>query len=370
MGWRRMMVRIGTVCFLLFPFVASASGCFSGTTAVRVGGDTAPDGEAVRTAEPPLELSWLAILYAQSPPRDTVLRKIEAATNTRLNILWVPDALKEGKLNMAFASGFPTKVVTVPDIRNPAFLKAVRSGWFWEIGPYLRDYPNLAAMKPTILKNTAIDGKTYGIYRERDLSRQGVIFRRDWLDNVGLALPQTIDDLYKVLKAFTELDPDRNGIHDTFGLADRNDLKFGAFKTLSSYFGTPNEWGWNDGKLLPEFMFDGYMETMKFMRTLYREKLINPDFALASKTRQWDYFAQGKAGVYIGNMDDARNLNAAAAKSDPAVRIDLVNRIAGPDGRHRVWSQAGHNGMFVFPKSNVTTEAELRRILAFFDRLA
>jgi hypothetical protein len=43
-------------------------------------------------------------------------------------------------------------------------------------------------------------------------------------------MPETVDDLYKIAKAFTEQDPDQNGKDDTFGLADRNDLTFGALK--------------------------------------------------------------------------------------------------------------------------------------------
>jgi putative aldouronate transport system substrate-binding protein len=321
-------------------------------------------------AQAPLEITWTAIMHTQQPPNETILSKLEKLTNTRLNITWVPDGIKEGKLKSALTSNTLTKVVTIQDIKSPDFIHAVQSGWFWEIGPYLSQYPNLAGMKPEILKNTSVFGKTYGIYRERALSRQGVMIRKDWLDKLGLRPPSSIDELYEVMRAFTYKDPDGNGIQDTYGLADRNDLMFGAFKTLSSYFNTPNGWGTKDGRLLPEFMFDEYVDTMKFMRKLYQEKLINEDFALASKNQQWEKFYTGKAGVYIGNMVDAGNLHQYAAKYDSKLELEIVNRIAGPDGRHRIWSQGGHNGIFVFPKAAVETEEELKELLAFFDQLA
>jgi putative aldouronate transport system substrate-binding protein len=318
----------------------------------------------------PLEITWTAIMHTQQPPNETILTKLESMTNTKLNITWVPDGIKEGKLKSALTSNTLTKIVTIQDMKSPDFIHAVQSGWFWEIGPYLSEYPNLSRMKPEILKNTSVAGKTYGIYRERALSRQGVIIRKDWLDKLGLQPPSSMDELYQVIRAFTESDPDGNGIHDTYGLAERNDLTFGAFKTLSSYFNTPNGWGMKNGKLLPEFMFEEYIETMKFMRKLYQEKLMNDDFALASKNQQWEKFYTGKAGVYIGNMVDAGNLYQNAAKFDSKMELEIVNRIAGPDGRHRVWSQGGHNGIFVFPKAAVETEAELKELLAFFDQLA
>ena len=127
---------------------------------------------------------------------------------------------------------------------------------FWEVGPYLKDYPNLSKMNKLINKNASIDGKLYGIYREPPLSRQGIVIRKDWLDNLGLKMPETVEDLYDIAKAFTEQDPDQNGKDDTIGLADRHDLTFGAFKTLASYFGAPNEWGVDkNGRLYPDFIY-------------------------------------------------------------------------------------------------------------------
>src|SRR5690606_40530230 len=48
--------------------------------------------------------------------------------------------------------------------------------------------------------------------------------RTDWLDNLGLEAPRTIDDLLKISKAFTTKDPDQNGEDDTYGLMLSNYL--------------------------------------------------------------------------------------------------------------------------------------------------
>lgn len=153
-----------------------------------------------------------------------------------------------------------------------------------------------------MLNNTSVDGKLYSLYQERALSRQGIIYRKDWADRLGLQAPTTLDELYLMLKGFTFDDPDGNGKQDTYGLTDRNDLIYGAFKTISSYFGTPNDWGWKDGSLLPEFMFPQYMETMKLFRQLHEEGIINPNFPVTSKQDQQELFVKGKAGVYVGAM--------------------------------------------------------------------
>jgi putative aldouronate transport system substrate-binding protein len=51
-------------------------------------------------------------------------------------------------------------------------------------------------------------------------------------------------------------------------LTDRNDLIYGAFKTVAAWEGTPNNWGTKDGKLAPEFMFPQYVATMDYFKKM------------------------------------------------------------------------------------------------------
>lgn len=214
---------------------------FGGVLAGCKGADqSSAEGKADSNSK--VKLSWMAILYHQQPPKDRAIKEIEKLTNTELDITWVPDAVKEDRLNAALAAGNLPQIVTIQDIKNSSVMNAFRSGMFWEIGDYIKDYPNLSKMNKLINKNVTIDGKLYGIYRERPLSRQGIVIRKDWLDNLNLKTPKTLDELYEVAKAFTEDDPDKDGKDDTFGLTDRNDLIYGAFKTLGSYEGMPTDW--------------------------------------------------------------------------------------------------------------------------------
>lgn len=64
-----------------------------------------------------------------------------------------------------------------------------------------------------------IDGKLYGISSGNMGYQQQILWlRADWLTNLGLEAPQTMEELEEVLRAFTEDDPDGNGADDTFGL--------------------------------------------------------------------------------------------------------------------------------------------------------
>src|SRR5690606_29115928 len=174
-------------------------------------------------------------------------------------------------------------------------------------------------------------------------------------------------ELYEVLYKFTYDDPDQNGQQDTIGLTDRNDLIYGAFKTLSSYFGTPNNWLQQGDTFIPEFETEAYIDTMNFMKQLYDNKLINEDFPVTSKDVQRELLIRGKAGVYIGAMTDVQRLYEEAKQFNEQLEFTVVNRIEGPMG-YRIWSIPNYNGVYLFSKKAIATEVELMKVLRYFDR--
>ncbi len=317
---------------------------------------------------PPLPVITIMIpLHFPQSPDPALISMIGELTGTQLEIDWVKDEIYSDKLNAALTMNSLKKATFVKYTDYMGMKSALRSGMFWEIGPYLKDYPNLSRLNEDILSQTAVDGRIYGLYTERLSSRQGIILREDWLDKLQLKPPSTTEQLYEVLRQFTYGDPNGNGVRDTFGLADRNDLIFGAFKTLSSYMGTPNNWEIRDRKLVPEFATQAYIDTMNYMKRLYDEKLINPDFVVTSKEIQRDLFINGKAGAYIGSMTDVDRLANEAKHNNPDARVTVINRIAGPGG-FKIWSIPNYNGLFLFAKSAIKTEEDLKQVLAYFDR--
>ncbi|MCM3785999.1 extracellular solute-binding protein [Neobacillus mesonae] len=323
--------------------------------------------EVVDPAQEKLTISMMVPLHFPHPPSQEIISSIEELTRTKLEINWVTDGIYTDKLNTALTTNSMKQVTFVKHI-DYAFIKnSIRAGAFWEIGDYIEEFPNLRYLDSGILEQTAVDGQIYGLYTERPSSRQGVILREDWLDRLGLEVPKTLDQLYEVMRAFTYSDPDGNGVQDTIGLADRNDLTYGAFKTLASYFGTPNNWLVKGDTLIPEFETQAYMNTMNFMKKLVEEKLINQDFAVTSKDLQRNMIITGKAGVYIGSMTDVQRLYDETKVLNPEAKFTLANRIQGPAG-YKVWSIPNYNGVFLFSKKAISTEEELKQILSFFDR--
>jgi len=353
-GWNKLAAQAGAAIMLLLVTMIIVTAC---------SGNSASEDQKGKNPV----ISIMAPLHFPDTPSKEIIEQIEELTNMKLDINWVPDGIYTDKMMTALTTNSLKKATFVKHTDYKLVKNAIRSDAFWEIGPYLERFPNLRHLNAGINSQAAIDGKVYGLYTERPSSRQGIIIREDWLENLGMEKPKTLEELYEVIRRFTVDDPDRNGKRDTVGLTDRNDLVFGAFKTLSSYFGTPNNWGIAGNAVVPEFETQPYMDTMNFMRKLYTEGLMNGDFAVTSKELQRDQIIRGAAGVYIGSMTDVQRLSLEAKEFNENARFTIVNRILGPDG-YRVWSIPNYNGLYLFSKQAIRTEEELLAMLAFFDR--
>lgn len=90
----------------------------------------------------------------------------------------MPASNYQDRMSTAFATGNMPEVANIPIEGN--FKEAIRDGQFWEIEPYLDEFENLKKLKKEILDNTRVDGKLYALYQGRPLSRQGIIYRKDW----------------------------------------------------------------------------------------------------------------------------------------------------------------------------------------------
>lgn len=351
--------------------VTTAAGCSSGA-----GGKATDSKNAGSAPQGPVELSVMLPAFKPTFPKDgsPVVAELEKFTNSKLHLEWVPDSSYAEKINITLASGKLPTLMVIKD-KTASFINAARSGAFWEVGPYLKDYPNLSKANSIVLNNISVDGKVYGVYRARPLGRNGIVYRKEWLDNLGMQEPKTIDDFYNMLKAFTTKDPDKNGKNDTYGMVIS---KYnGPFEIMQTWFGVPNKWGADaSGKLTPAHFTPEYMDALKFFKKLYDEKLINADFAVMDSNKWTDPIVNGQAGVMVdvtdnaARIDDKIHLALQQAGKDEKGKyfMDILGSVSGPKG-NRALPTSGYAGMVAISKSTVKTEAELRQVLSFLDKL-
>jgi len=325
------------------------------------------------------EISTITImtpfLEAQPPAAgDTVQKALEKITGKKIAITWTPNSSYEDKTNITMASGDLPDVMVIQG-KTPGFIKNANAGAFWDLDPYLKDFPDLVSKSPAIQANASVNGKIFGIYRARDAMRTAVILRKDWLDKLGLKAPKTVEDLYNVAKAFTNDDPDGDGKKDTYGLIVP---KWAGINTASPYdflatwFGAGNAWVERNNKLVPNFTTDEWLQANKYIKRFVDEGLINPDYATMDSTAWNQPFFTGKGGIIIDVQSRATVLIDLFKTQDPKTfqnYVDITGNLVGPSGKLVAQPTDGYSGFLAIPKSSVKTEAELRTVLTFLSKL-
>lgn len=317
-------------------------------------------------------ISWMTMLHTPTPPSGDITEKLEKITGMDIEFNWIPDASKEEKINAALASQSLADIVSLTQITNTTVRNAMSSGMFWDVEPYLKDYPNLANISEDRLESSRINGHIYGVPFQKPIARYGVLVRKDWLENLGLEEPHTYDDLKKVAQAFTENDPDGNGQKDTVGFVDRQDSFGVGFKAMAINFGAGNLFVEKDGKIIPSFMQDEFKEAMEWYKDIYKNGWMNSDFTVMAKADQKDYVVQGKGGIVVTGLYDGRNFKAAAIGTEEEDQEwALINDITYKDVERRTVSDTngGMGGWLAIPKQNVKSEADLKVVLKFINDL-
>lgn len=130
------------------------------------------------------------------------------------------------------------------------------------------------------------------------------IIRTDWLDNLGLEIPQTIEDYEKVMYAFAKNDPDQNGLNDTIGFAQMASEWETSF---AMNFGASNTNILRNGELVFGPTEDVYKAALEKMAVWYKDGILNPELATTTIEDFQQLVATGQVGfvrAYFNRLED------------------------------------------------------------------
>ena len=132
--------------------------------------------------------------------------------------------------------------------------------------------------------------------------------RQDWLDNLGLEVPRTWDELAAVAEAFVTQDPDGNGEADTIGILGPGNTdhmnaiggnQFGLDPLFSSFQSYPQYWLQDEdgtvkyGSIQPETR-----TALEKIQKLYTDKLIDTEMLVRNNCQE--AILSGKVGIFFG----------------------------------------------------------------------
>lgn len=301
------------------------------------------------------ETVTLDIMTSSSPiapedPNDKLIyQRLEEKTN--VHVEWrnhVGEAFAE-KRNLAIASGDLPDAITNAAYSDYELLELAEDGAIIPLNDLIDNHmPNLQKVleKAPHYRSmmTAPDGNIYSLPWIEELGQGKESIHSvdafswinvEWLEEVGLDMPETTEELKEALIAFKENDLAGNGptIPMSFiinhGGEDPHSL-FGSF-------GLGDNWDHkivtNDGEVVLSVAQDGWKEGVKYLHELYSLGLIDVD----AFTQDWPtYLAKGKEGQY-GMYFTWDKANITGMNDT----YKLLPPLEGPDGHINATRQNG-----------------------------
>lgn len=183
--------------------------------------------------------------------------------------------------------------------------------------------PNIQAFwdeNPDILSSiTAHDGNYYYIpYLPDGEFGRGWFIRQDWLNALGLEQPQNVDELYEVLVAFRDQDPNGNGEQDEVPYFVRQWEEVNRLLTLwdarSSGSDTYHDFYINDeGSIVHPYAVDPYREGIANIAQWYEEGLIDPEVYTRGSSARDFLLSENLGGVTHDWFASTSGYNTALA---------------------------------------------------------
>ncbi len=281
---------------------------------------------------------------AQSLNDTFMFQEMERITGTK--VTWIHPAVGsdvDAQINLMVASN------DLPDL-------IVRSNWksfggsptIWAedgiiydltdlIPEYMPNYWSYLSEQEYAIRDLSVDGKMYYISEiQHGMPFSGPIYRADWLEKLGLDYPETLDELYEVLVAFRDRDPNGNGQKDEWamsGLALQNG-NFSPAYVIHAYGICLDFMQINGvvtyGALQPEFA-----DAMAYMHKLYAEGLLDPDYATQDRNALDGKFMNDLVGFEWGIQPS--KMNNALADTTPFRAVGGPNFKLTPDGKPYVF---------------------------------
>lgn len=221
-----------------------------------------------------------------------------------------------------------TDIIRLPDADSD--MSYINSGLFIDLTDLIDKYgynlkPALEKYGATLDDLRTPDGKIYYVPNLSDANLLGhcLHVNTQWLKQLNLEEPTTVDELYNVLKAFKENDCNGNGdINDEIPFTVK---RADYLKLIGSFWGLDLMTGYHmdeTGKVQSSYATESYRGYLTYMNKLYAEGLLDPEFASNSTDILTNYLAQDRMGSMYGYITDGYTMagsNPHYSESTPVV---------------------------------------------------
>ncbi len=293
---------------------------------------------------------------------DLIKQELDDRLDVNINLALISNDYKEHLNVLMNAANYPDLI----EVDRQDLVKYSRQGLLLDLTKY---YDELTQVKEFISSEQfykgAVDEILYGISVPTGIPFGTYWIRKDWLDNLGLEPPSNVDEFYQVAMAFTEQDPDQNGIDDTMGLTG-NQLEvfepiFGAFGV-----GKSGSFYYKNGKLINSFYDPDMKDALEYIQSLIEIGVVDPELITNSALEHQEKAFQGKFGIiYIDwsyMLKD--NYQNAYKKINPEAEWIQLGALTGPGGQYNgSWDASTVRRYFAIPSSLEKEPEKLQKVL-------
>lgn len=130
--------------------------------------------------------------------------------------------------------------------------------------------------------------------------------RKDWMEELGLEEPETLEDAFEIIDAFVQ---NRMGTEDgetPVGLACDTNLvgttssSYSVDPVFDSFGANPQRWISQDGEIVYGSLTEETKEALDYLHKLYDRGILDRNFALRAPNNLRDLVVNGKCGAFFG----------------------------------------------------------------------
>lgn len=230
-----------------------------------------------------------------------------------------------------------------------------------------------------IIDGVTFDGKIMAIPETNIEDGPNLLWlRRDWMDQLGLEAPRTLDDVEKIVQAFISEDPGGNGEGKTVGLVCDPSLSGGCGYSseylmdivFASYHAYPKQWIYDsEGRVCYGSVQPEAKEALARLRSMYEEKVLDPNFLLRTASNNIELIVNGQCGSFFGPWWAPNNPLMEAMEANPQAVWEPFLIQTDEDGSTSYYSQNPTYKYVVVRKGYAYPEIACKIVSALFDYL-
>jgi len=313
----KKLLAVCLICLLVVSLVACGKGAAntdkdsatSGTSSSGTSNSSTSNNSTSKDAsssEEPTTLSAILRLNAEYVIEgNPIIEELEKRLNIKLEIEAPPVNNYGDRLNIVMASG------DLPDIIFLNNMGTLYQGWaadglLLRLDEYFENsMPNAkAVLTEEELAHTrvqSVDNGLYSLPRVQTKPWDNIIYRKDWLDKLGLKVPTTPKEFAEVMLAFAKNDPDGNGKNDTYGWSYNRVMARFDRNLVNGFNMRPNSVPDENGNYELMQAQEGYFEFMDWLRDMYEKGAMDPEWYLTKMYEDDDKFYAGQIGAAVTN---------------------------------------------------------------------